>query len=358
MKLTALLKDKRRSAAAQTVRAQAVAAENPDELRWDIFAQRAEARGLMFSESSDVDFRFVAERRAYNTRGIEMPEQFGTLREFMHLPIQAKKTIDEEEIEALGAATEDEAILLELLGASIPGRTDKLTRADYRRLEADFFRSWATGTILAKNVNTKAVAIVSFGFAAKRYKTAATAWSDAGVNAYEEAVKFYRAGKNMTGGGEGLYLSGALLEAIREDAPRNLVTGLPLGDAEIAALIAGQTGGQFRFVVDDRVHDVAAAPGEAGYDAKTGTRPERIWPVGAAAVIPAGVRVGEVRFSPVRRASTVSGATGAAKTSNRDVTIVYVTNNDETSLEMQAQLNAYPALNESKVAVIETGVTE
>jgi len=357
MKLTALIKDKRRSAAAMTVRAQAVAAENPDELRWDIFAMRGEANSLKFSESSDVDFRFVAERRPYNTRGIEMPEKFGTMREFMHLPIQAKKTIDEEEIEGLGAATEDERILLELLGATIPGRTDKMTRADYRRLEMDFFWGWATGMITAKNFLSKVVALVSFGYAADRYKSAATPWDDAGVNAWEALIAWYRMEKNRLGGGEGVYLSGAVMEAVREDAPVNQQTGLPLGDTELAALAAGQTGGQFRFVVDDRVADVPAAADAEGFDPDTGTAPKRYWPVGACAVIPSGVRVGEVKFSPVRRASDVSGSAPNAKVSNRDVTIVFVPNADETQLEMQAQLNAYPAFDERKISVVDTGIT-
>ena len=358
MKLTTLIKDKARSAAAMTVRAQAVAEENPDDLRYDIFSSRKAVNGLRFSETTDIDFRFVAERRPYNTRGIEMPEKFGSLREFMHLPIQARKTIDEEEIEALGVATDDERILLELLGGTIPERVDGMTRADYRRYELDFFHGWATGTILAKNYRSKAIAIVSFGFAADRYKVAATAWDDAGVNAYDEAVTFARSAKGLTGGMEGLYLSGDVLEAIRADAPAN-ANGRQPGDTGLADLIAGEAGiGSFRFVTDDRVFDVPSASDADGFDAETGTAPQRIWPIGAVAAIPAGIEVGESCFSPVRRASDIAGVAGNAKVSNRDVTIVYVPNADDTQLEIQAQLNAYPKFNEQRVAVIDTGITE
>ena len=358
MKLTSLIQDKTRSAAAMTVRAQAVAEENPDELRWDIFSSRKPVNGLRFSESALVDFRFVAERRPYNTRGIEMPEKFGSLREFMHLPIQARKTIDEEEIEALGVATDDERILIELLGGTVPGRVDAMTLADYRRYELDFFRGWATGTILAKNYATKAIAIVSFGFAADRYKTAATPWSDAGVNAYDEAVAFARSSKSLTGGIVGFYLSGDALEAIRADAPAN-ANGRQPGDADLADLIGAEAGiGSFRFVTDDRVFNVPSDATADGFDITTGTAPQRVWPVGAVAAIPAGIEVADSCFSPVRRASDIAGVDGKAKVSNRDVTIVYVPNADDTQVEIQAQLNAYPAFIEQRTAVIDTGITK
>lgn len=358
MKLTSIVQDKSRNAAAMTVRAQAVAATNPDNNRFGIFYTRQDAQSMRMSEMTSVNFRFVAERRPYNTRGIEMPEKFGPMREFIFLPIQVKKTIDEEEIQALGVPTDNERMVLELLGTTIPQRIDGMTLADYRRLEFDCLQAWATGLIYAKNYNTKVTALVSFGFAADRHEVAATAWDDAGVNAWDEFVAWARAKKAQLGSLEGVYLSGSALEVIREDAPTNQVTGLPLGDGELAQLVASQIGGTFRFVVDDRVADVPVEAGTAGRDDETGTLPTRYWPIGAVAAIPQGLRIGEVRFAPVIRATDVVAQVPNNKASVRDVAVIYVPNDDGTNLEIQVQLNAYPALNEQRVGVIDIGITE
>ena len=359
MKASTIVKDKRRSAAAMTVRAREVAAQTEEQFRFNTFARRREVLNMEFSESADADFRFVAERRPYNTRGLEMPEVFGTLRDFKHLPIQGKKTIDEDEIDTLAALGDTEAQLAERIGLTIPERVDKLTLGDLRRLDYDFLGAWATGTMLVKNKATKQVAIVSFKFMGTRYKVAATPWDDPSVNAYEAFVAWYRAERRKLGGGIGVYTSGEVLEAVREDAPVNVQNGLPLGDSELEALIGGQVGGTFAFYLDDRADPVAATADSEGFDPDTGTAPKRYWPVSACAVVPPSVEVGEVCVAPVRRADSLPGVEGsAAKGSNRDVTIVYVTKDDDTALEIQAQFNAYPALDERLIGVIDTGITE
>lgn len=353
MQVTKIVQNKANSAAAMTVRAQAVAAQNPDDLRFDIFFRRTPADSMRISEATERDLRFVAERRPYNTRGIEMPEVFGPMREFLFLPIQVRKTIDEEEIQMLGVPTDNERMVLELLGTSVPRRVDKMTLADYRRMEVDSFTAWATGQAIAKNYVSKAVALIDLGFDSARYETAATAWDDAGVNAFTEFVAWYRSAIAMTGGGEGVYLSGAVLEAIRADAPDNQLTGLPLGNAELQDIISGQVGSAFRFVTDDRKFDIP----DAAATSDTGTVNTRVWPVESVAVIPQGISVGDARFAPVTRASDVVSQIPSAKATSRDVTIVYVPNADGTQFEIQAQLNAYPWPNEQRVAVMDTGIT-
>ena len=352
MKISTLVADPSRSEALSTARAQRVAQlVTETQMRWPAFFNRTTGTSMKVATSTRSNLKFVAERRPYDTRGIEMPRDFGSITEMLHLPIQARVTYGEEDIQILGLP-EDAAIAA--LGLGFDDNLDGLAIADARRLEMDLLRLWHSGDIVAKNFATKAIALVSVGVDAERYETATTPLDDGAVNAWEEVAAFARNWNGDFALG-GFYTSGKDMEVIRADAPTNLITGQPLGDAELGQLMASTIGSPgFRFVTDDRRFDVSAA---APDNVRTGTSKERVWPVGKLAAIPAAGSVGEARFVPVTRASDLSGVVGAGKARRDDVTVVYVTNDDDTSLEVQAQLNVAPDLYGESVAVLNTGVT-
>lgn len=355
MKISALIQDPRRSQALATARAQRVVANVNQTLRWPAFFTRTSSQSMKLTKSTNSTFQFVAERRPYDTRGIEMPEKVGALTEMIHLPIQVRKTYGEEDVIALGLPVSAEAAALEALGLTFDDTLDRLARADALRVEFDALRAWHSGDILAKNFATKVTALVSFGVDAARYETASTAWDDAGVNAWNEFVAWARLWSGELGGLGGAYMSGADLEVIRADAPVNTQTGLPLGNDDLGNLVGSQIGGAFRFVTDDRRFDVSDATPD---DIATTTSKQRVWPIGKVAAIPAGnVPIGTVEFVPVTRAGDLAAQVPEAKIQRDDVTIIYVTNDDGTSLEVQAQLNAYPDLDHASIAVMNTGVT-
>jgi len=329
-----------------TIRAQALRNENPERLRWDVFYAQAEADNMMLSEYERADFAFVAERRPYNTQGLEMPEKFGELKHMLFLPIQLKKTIDEEEIQTLNVPTDEEEMVLNLMEKRLPDRVDKLVLADERRAEIDAFHAWATGTIKAKNYRTKDVALVSYGFAPERYQTAATPWSDSGVDSFSELVAWLRDARSLVGATTAVYMDGYTLQVLIDDAPDD-DRGLPLGQGELEQLVSSKSGREISFVVDDQEFDTDLSGGTV-----------RRWPVGKVAAVPEGFTLGQMRFAPVSRASDLIGeASDPASIEQRDVTVFYVGNNDGTQLQIQAQLNAYPAPRENDMAVIDNGVT-
>lgn len=353
--LRALIRDPKRSQALATARAQRVVANEADRLRWPAFFTRTPSQSMRLAKSSRSTFRFVAERRPYDTRGIEMPRQFGTLTEMLHLPIQARVTYGEEDIIALGLPVDAEAAALEVLSLSFDDDLDGLAVADARRFELDCLRAWQYGDILAKNYRTGAVAMVSFGVDSARYETVDTALDDAGVNAWQVFIAWARKWSNEMGGLAGVYISGVELEVIRADAPVNTQTGLPLGDTDLGALVASQIGGgSFRFVTDDRTFDVSAS---GATDLKTNTAKTRAWDVGRIAAIPTGATIGTANFVPVTRAGDLASQVPQGTIRRDDVTIIYVPNDDGTSLETQAQLNAYPDLDHASIAVLNTLVS-
>ena len=345
MNLSALTAREGLSAAEMTIRAQALRNENPDRLRWSVFYAQDEADNMQLREFGRADFAFVTERRPYNTQGLELPEKFGELKHMLFLPIQIKKTIDEEEIQMLNVPTDNERMVLELMEKRIPDRVDKMVLADERRLEVDGFHAWATGNIKAKNYQTKQVALVSYGFASERYQSATTPWSDSTVNSLAELIAWLRDARSLVGTVVRVYMDGYTLQVLLDDAPTD-ANDLPLAQGELEQYVSAKSGREVRFAVDDQEFETDLEGGKV-----------RRWPVGKVAAVPEGFRIGQMRFAPVSRASDLIDQVDSDEIEQRDVTVFYVTNDDGTQLQIQAQLNAYPAPRENDIAVMDNGIT-
>ena len=68
------------------------------------------------------------------------------------VPVEAYNKIGEYEMQLLNERFNgNEAMVIDEMQASIPGRVDLMTDAVDRRVELDFFSAWLTGTIIQRN---------------------------------------------------------------------------------------------------------------------------------------------------------------------------------------------------------------
>jgi hypothetical protein len=181
------------SSQALTVRAQTLAPDNTGELFWDVFFPRRNVASTTIREILDQEeVRYSADRREFNARGRLIPLDTPSAEEITITPIESYFKIEEEEIQKLEEQTfGNEVIFQRIVGAQIPNRVDKLVRANYRRLEIDVFRAWATGQITVRNPQLGHVAqTFTFPIDASRYMTAATPWDDPGENAFDNLLQW------------------------------------------------------------------------------------------------------------------------------------------------------------------------
>lgn len=296
--------------------------------------------------------RPVSERREWNAPGVTIekpaPEEFA----MTIIPIEGRDAIDELEYQRLmeTATTDGARRLRELLIAEIPSRIRHLAVANKRRLEIDRYNAWLEGVIRQRNPQHRSQEIsVEFPWADERIEEAATAWDDAGVDAYEEALAFIKAGADEIGALEGVMLRAPLLEVIRADAPT--VNGKRLTIPELEAEIASEIGQEFRFILN-----------------RAWVEPQGVktflFPVSKFALVPAGGAVGKTLYAPVARA--VEAFQTLATLGGDDEGVIDVrgqaayreTSNGGRHTSLEVQWNAAPLPDENLVRVIDTGVSE
>lgn len=337
------------SPAALTVRAQAISPTDQDTLLWDAFFPRQDVGSVDLNEVSTVDQRPVADRREWNAKGRYIPLLTPAQREISIIPIESFDKIEEKEMQKLFERTDgNEDLIKRLIGASIPARTDKLVQANYRRLEYDAFTAWLTGTIVQRNPGTGQTYTASMGIDAGRFDTAGTAWSDPGVNAYNEFLAWIEDGIEAVGGAAGAALRLATLKAIQADAPQG-VLGIPLTRAQLVDRITQDLGQAFRFYVIERSADVFT-------DGGVSTTRTKYFPAEMVALVPEGEAVGFTAFAPVVRAMQLSQQVPAASIDRNGVTVFHEPANGGRELTIEAQLNAAPVPIEKNVWVIDAGV--
>src|SRR6478752_6471360 len=132
--------DRELSAAALTVRAQAISPNDTGRLLWDAFMPRRDVNSVRLRSISQIDFRPVSDRREWGARGRLIPLRTPNIDELEMVPIEAYFTLGEREIQELEERTNgNQTIFREIVGVDIPSRIDGLAQANYRRIEVDVF---------------------------------------------------------------------------------------------------------------------------------------------------------------------------------------------------------------------------
>lgn len=338
------------SPAALTVRAQAIPPNDTGKLLWDVFFTRENVDSVELNDVTALDDRPVADRREWNARGRRIPLATPTRRRVSIVPIEANDRVSEQEMQRITEqAGGNAAIIRDIVGASIPQRTDRLVDACYRRVEVDSFNAWALGNVVQKNPETGQTYTASFGFSSSRYTTAATAWNDGAVNAYTLLQSWITAAEDLVGPIEGAMLRLNLLNAILADAP-NLPNSVQMTRTQLEDRIQQDKGGPFRLYVNELKLDVFN-------DGGTAVTRTAVWPAQRIAAIPQGQKVGRVAFAPVRRAMDLAAEVGpSAGIDIRGVTVYHEESNGGRELAIEAQLNAMPIPDEQLLYVTDTGV--
>lgn len=339
--------------AALTVRAQAVDPTDTGRLLWDGFMPRRPVDMTKLSSLSTRDVRIVTDRREWNARGRYVNIVTPPRREIEWVPIEGYFKLEEKEInDLLNEVRGNQALFRTIIQARVPARTEMLATANYRRLELDVFEAWAMGRITAMNPQTGVTFVTQYGFDAARYQTAATAWNDVGVNAYNEFLAWLQDAFTSVGPLEGAMMRLATRNAIVADAPNPMpgaVTGLTPTVSQVEQRIQDETGRPFRFIVNEQHVDPFT---DAGITRTT----TKVWPAMRVAAVPAGFQVGTTAFAPVARAYDISNQVPDAGVDIRGQTVYHEVANGGRELTVEAQFNPMPDPDEGRLYVINAGV--
>jgi hypothetical protein len=337
------------SAAALTVRAQAVSPTDNGRLSWDAFFPRINVETTKINEISTLDFRPVADRREWNARGRLVPMKTPEKKEVEFIPIESRDQLAEQEMNRLSMETRgNEAIIQNVMGVRLQDRVERLSAANYRRIEVDAFQAWANGSVTQVDPETGRTLSTSFQIDGARLTTAATAWNDGSRNAYNDFLAWMLEGIDTIGAIEGAMMRRATYNAILADAP-NLPNSVAMTRAQIEDRITQDTGVEFRFFINENSLDVFN-------DGGTAVTRTKVFPSQKVVLVPAGLRVGNTAFAPVVRAMDLARQAGDAGIDVRGTTVYYEASNGGRQLDIECQLNALPMPNESLVWGISAGV--
>lgn len=334
---------------ALTVVAQTISPNDQGQLKWDAFFPRENVDSVDLHEVTTTDFRPVSDRREWNSRGRLIPSITPNLRDLAIVPVESYYKWGEFEMQKMAErANANSEVINQILGRSIPGKVAQLTQANYRRIEVDAFTAWALGTVTAMNPQTGSTHAISFNFPAERMTTAATAWNDNSVNAYDLLIAFVEDAVDLIGPVQGVVLRTSLLRAIQADAP-DLIGGISMTRAQLADRISQDLGSPFRFFLFDDTLDIFNDGGVAY------TR-TNVWPAGRIAAVPQGGRVGRTAFAPVVRAMEMVRSLPKAGIDQNGMTVYYDESVMGRDLTVEVQCNPFTIPNEQLVRVENTGV--
>ena len=357
--MTSLLQQTRMlSAVALTIRAQTVSPTDDGKLLHDIFFPYKGVNGTDLKDVYAIDYRPATDRRAWNAKGRYVPAPTPKQRAVSITPIEGYATINEQEMnELLGLAnqtSDPENTLVNLIGARLPDRVKAIALGNYRRYELDAFESWFKGTITQRNPqDASKFSTVSWAFDAGRIQTAATAWSDAGLNAWNEFQSWLEDGLDAVGTMGGAMMRRSTFNAIRADAP-TLINGEKYSTPDLERLIQDSLSSDFSFYLNDRAVDVFN-------DGGTVTTRQKVVPAGGVALLPAGNVIGDGCFAPVYRADDLEGfaddsAVVAGDIDLRGNRVFHSKENNGRSATAEVQLNALAVPQEQSVWTINVGV--
>jgi hypothetical protein len=341
------------SPAALTVRAQTVDPTDQGRLLWDIFFPRRDVDQTKIASLTTQDVRLTADRREWNARGRYLNLVTPPRKEIEWVPIEAYFTLEEQEINTLlNEVRGNQDLFRREIKARIPARTDMLAMANWRRLEVDCFAAWANGEIVTVNPQTGVQVTVDYGFDTNRYLTAATAWDDGGVNAYDLFLAWAQDAYEAIGSFQGAMMRQATRNAIVADAPNPMpgaISGLTPTISQVEMRISDELGLPFRFYINENTVETYTDGGIARSSVK-------VWPAQHVAAIPAGNAVGTTAFAPVVRAYDISNQTPDAGVDVRGITIFHEVKGAGRELTVEGQFNPMPDPDEQKLYVIDAGV--
>jgi hypothetical protein len=337
------------TAVALTVRAQTISPNDNGLLKWDLFFPRRDVDSVDLEDVTTLDYRPSADRREWNQRGRLIPIKTPDRRKVSIVPIEAYYTWGEYEIQKLNERTLGNAQnVAQIMQASIPDRVDALVMANYRRLELDAFTAWALGSITQRNPQNAAETYqASFGFAAARYQTAATAWNDVGQNAYNNLTAWINDAIDAVGPIRGVVSRRNFINEVLRDAP-TMAGGNTMTFVSLEQRIQDDTGSDFRFFpMEDTV--------EQFDDGGVTTTATKVWAAQRIAAVPASTAVGNTAFAPVVRAMELARSVPGAGISVNGQTVYYEEQNGGRELTVEAQVNAIPVPDEQKMFVMNVG---
>lgn len=319
-------------------------------LLWDSFFPRQNVDSVELNHLTTVDYRPTADRREWGARGRYIPLPSPPRRKVSIVPIEGRHKIEEYEMQRLGeTGGRNGQQLRDMIGVTIPKRTDMCVESCYRCLEFDAFKAWSTGTIIQRNPENGVTYTASFGFPGARYTTAGTAWSDPSVNAYTLLLAWITETEDQVGPIKGVMLRLATLNAILADAP-NLPNGVQMTRSALEGRLSEDIGKSFQFYVNETTVQIF----DDGGTARTSTK---VWPTQTIAAVPQDGRIGNTAFAPVIRAMELQANTGDPSGIDvRGVTVYYESAQGGRELTIEAQLNALPVPDEQRVKVTNVGV--
>lgn len=334
------------SSANLTVRAQELSPTNNGTLRYQTVMPREDVDSTTLSELIETDFRPVGARREWNASGQRLTFKTPSEANLSFTPIESDTLIDEQEMEKLDQRYEgNQQMILDRLKVTVPKRTDSLTEMNYRKLEADVFDAWTKGYVTQKNPQGNQTYLINYGIPSGRIQVAGSAWTTS--NAYANFIAWLKDGRSsVTGGIIGAMASSRVIETIIGAAPV-LANGMRMNIDEFNSDIRSRVGFVFAFVANDEEADFPVNGGAAYARA-------RYFGASKIALIPAGGGIGKTAFAPVRRARALAAEVPEARIDIRGVSIFKFGKNNNKSLQIEAQLNAFPIPSEKRVWVMDT----
>lgn len=350
---TWMAQEERLTPAALTVQAQTVDPTDSGQLLWNVVMPRRNVDQMRLQSLTSRNVRIVSDRREWNMRGRYIPLFTPRTREMEWIPIEAYFRLEEEEINRVMLEVRgNQQLFRQVIGVTIPARTDELVQANYRRLELDCFSSWTLGRIDTMNPQTGATNSAVYGFDTGRYQNAAVAWNDPSVNAYQEFLAWWADARVAVGPLAGAMMRSATRRAIQMDAPNPMPgaqTGLTTTIVQVEQRIQDETGAPFRFILNENTVEPFTGPGVARQQV-------HVWPDHVVAAVPQNGRIGTTAFAPVIRAYDLTSQVPNAGIDIRGQTIYHEVANGGREIIIEGQFNPMPDPDETKIFVMNAGV--
>lgn len=348
------------SAAALTVQAQSVDPTLQNDLLWDQFMPRQDVDSLEIDVLlEELEVEYTADRREWNHRGRVIPMRSPGTKRLEMVPIETYFKIYEKEINDLAIRfSGNQALIQRQIAPTIPLRTQRLVRANYRRIEKDTFDAWSTGVITRRNPQLgHALTNFSYGISSTRYPTVATAWNNVGLNAFNEFIKMIATADKMIGVTQGCIMRQATWDEIQADATAAISVSstfpiLRLTREEVERRITAEIRREFTVVIFE---DTLTVFNDGGY---TNTTETARWPALKIGFIPraGGGRVGFNAFAPVARAYDLTAQVPDAGIDVRGMTVYHEVENGGRGLNVEVQVNELPVPIEERIFVPNVGV--
>jgi len=337
------------SPAALTVLAQTVSPNDNGRLKYDIFFPRQDVDSVDLDDVTTLDYRPASDRREWNQRGRLIPIKTPNLREVSIVPIEGNYMWGEKELQKLNERSlGNAAIIAQIMQSTVPARVQAIAQANYRRLELDAFEAWALGTVTQRNPQNAAETFAaSFAFDAARYQTAATAWNDPTLNAYDELMAWIDDAIDAVGPILGVQARRNFVREVLADAP-DLAGGVSMTWTQLEDRIRQDKGTEFRFYANEDTVEVFT-------DGGTTTATTKVWAAEKIAAVPAGTKVGYSAFAPVVRAMDIARQLPQAKIDTNGQTAFYEEHNNGRELSVEVQMNAMPVPSEQLMFVMDVG---